>query len=129
MAELTDKLKELLETQGVDGDFNIDAVAEQLGLDDNQKKLLAETCNDIDEIDKNAEDLENAKKEGYSLKEWFVNKLWDILGNAKEEDKGKIIEGVDSSIENRIESLANDSLANKEKEAKSNEVETKEEEA
>lgn len=107
MAELNDKLKELLETQGVDGDFNIDVVAEQLGLDEDQKKLLAAACSDIDEIDKKASELEESKKEGYSIKEWVVNNLWEFLGNAKDEDKSKVIEAVGNSLETEIENLGN----------------------
>lgn len=104
MAELDDKLKVLLETQSIDGDFDIDAVARQLGLDDKDKEKLRQTCENIDEIDSKVDDLAKAKKEkGWSLKQWVINRLWGKLDNMKPEDKVTVIEEVGNQLEKKVD--------------------------
>lgn len=103
MSELDDKLRVLLESQSLDGDFDIDAVAKQLGLNGKSKEKLRAVCANLDEIDGKVEELDNAKKEkGWSLKQWVVNRLWGRLDNMKPEDKVTVIDEVGNQLEKKV---------------------------
>lgn len=104
MEELEEKLKTLLESQSIDSDFDIDAVAKELRLDGQSKEVLCQTCMNLDEIDDKAEDLKKAKKEkGWSLKQWVINRLWVKMDNMKPEDKVKVIDEVGNQLEKKVD--------------------------
>lgn len=104
MAELDDKLKALLESQPIGGDLDIDAIANQLGLDEKGKEVLKQTWQNLDEINEKAEDLKKSKKEkGWSTKQWVVNHLWNKMGDMKPEDKAKVIDSIGDQMGKNVQ--------------------------
>lgn len=104
MAELDDKLKVLLESQPIDGELDIDAIAKQIGLDEKGKELLKQTWQNLDEINEKAENLKKTKKEkGWSTKQWVVNNLWNKMGEMKPEDKAKVIDSIGEQMGKNVQ--------------------------
>lgn len=103
MTELEKKLKTLLESQSIDGDFDIDSVSKELGLDEQGKQLLRKACQNIDDIDEKAKDLAKEKVEkGWSAKQWIVNRLWKKMGDMKAEDKAEVINKIGSRMQEEV---------------------------
>ena len=64
-------------------------------LNDDEKKALQEVENQLESFDKSQDDLENARKNGFTREEWFEASLEQRLESYNEDQREKLQKAID----------------------------------